>query len=467
MRPHKEIVAYVLIKCLPALVMLGMNVIYYNHLAKNEYVVFLLCMAVHLTFLQITGGWLGAAQSYYFACGLNNGPNSNLIQQAGMRTNVALWLIEFIILMTNTHSAIVALLTVLLTITQTQLQTTYIRLQLLRNVPEQFKLTGIFCVFLALFAAVLVIGKYASVTSFLFIHFAAALLPLVLRKAIFTIGQKKYVSVTIHELAPIIKYAIPMSIWFLLLATNSYFDRYILSSFYPEINPKNYLLTKELTQGVLSLLTAPFIMIAHVKIFNAFRVDNKKLAEDTIASYASTALAICLIVMPILDYMFQLVIGKFVSASYVHNHVIFLFNYIGIMAFCISMYSQKGLEVHGYTKSMLGGMLFVLLFQITVHYIFRDNSGLLKFSVINSAAGIIYLLITATLSNSIIKFRFFSSPWFFLVLTSSILYLAMQVVPTQFFMHFTSALWWSWILFFCITSFFGVSKLLKLWVFQK
>jgi len=463
MRSVQKIIAYSLVKVLPALVMLGMNVIYYNYLSKDGYVLFLLSMAVHLTFLQVAGGWLSAAQSYYFTRAAGEGPSSDLIQWAGMQANIILWVFEFIALLIYTHNVSIAFLTVFLTMVQTQMQTTYTRLQLLGKIKYQFSLTVIYCAALTIFAVLLIVSRYVSVVAFLSIHIAAVLLALIWNHGSLRLGQISRNSVSWNQFLLMIKYAVPMAFWFLFFATNSYLDRYLLGWFYLDLNAKDYLLTKELTQGVLSLLTAPFVMVAHVSIFNAFRLGDKNTAEDAILKYASTTLVICLIAMPVLDNIFSIFIEKFINSNYSHSHTIFLFNYVGILSLCISMYTQKGLEVRGYTKLMASLILFVLFFQLFAHYIFKEYVGMAKFSAINMAAGLSYLFLTARFSSSILRFRIFCPLWFSGLLVISLFYIVMQVIVSFYSVQYIDFFWCIWFIFFVLTSMGYLYKLSKIW----
>ena len=455
--------AYSLVKVLPALVMLGMNVTYYSHLSKDGYVLFLLSMAVHLTFLQVAGGWLGAAQSYYFARGAEGGLSPDLIQWAGMQANIILWIFEFIALLIYTHNASIAFLTVFLTMAQTQMQTTYARLQLLGKIKHQLSLTVIYCAALTIFAVLLIVGRYASVVAFLSIHLAAVLLALIWNQGSLRLGQISRNSVSWHQFLQMTKYAIPMAFWFLFFATNSYLDRYLLGWLYLDLNTKDYFLTKELTQGVLSLFTAPFVMVAHVSIFNAFRLGDKNTAEDAMLKYASTTLMICLIAMPVLDNIFLLFIKKFINDNYLHSHTIFLFNYVGILSLCISMYTQKGLEVRGHTKLMSSLILLVLFFQLFAHYLFKEYSGIAKFSIINMAAGLFYLFLTIGFSSSILRFRIFRPLLFSGLLVTSLFYIVMQVIGGFYSVQYIDFFWCIWFIFFVLASTSYLYKLSKIW----
>ena len=407
---------------------------------------------------------MGAAQSYYFARGAEKDPSPDLIQWAGMQTNAILWVFEFIVLLAYTHKISIALLTVVLTMVHTQLQTTYIRLQLIKKIKLQLSLTVIYCTGLAIFAILLIIYRHVSVAAFLSIHIAAVLLALIWNQKPLRLPKISQNSVSLHQFILMMKYAIPMAFWCLFFATNSYLDRYLLGWFYLDVSSKDYLLTKELTQGILSLLTAPFIMVAHVGIFNAFRVGEKNIAEDVIFKYASTALVICLIAMPIIDNAFSIFIEKFVNDSYLHSHIIFLFNYVGILSLCMSMYSQKGLEVRGYTKLLAITMLCILLFQLLAHYIFKDYVGVVKFSAINMAAGLFYLFATARFSRSILRFRIFCPLWLGGLLAISILYVLMQVVVSIYVVEYVAIFWGIWAAFFVLISGVYLYKLSRIWV---
>ena len=463
MRLSREIATYGLIKFLPALVMLGMNIIYYKYLAKDDYILFLSSMAVHLTFLQVTGGWLGAAQSYYFARGVGKGPTPNLIQKAGLRPNIFLWVVEFCVLLISSSSWLVALLAVALTITQTQILAISTRLQLAGKVRAQLEITILFCGLLALSTAIIIATQSVSTASFLGAHISAALVALAWTRFKIYPPEETRDSVTVRELIPIIKYAIPMAAWFFLLATNSYLDRYLLNLFYSEINPKNYLLTKELTQGVISLLTAPFIMVAHVRIFNAFRDGNSGGAEKSILQFASMTLIICLIAMPLLDVAFKVAIRSFVHAEYTHSHTVFLFNYVGILAICISMYAQKGLEVAGKSKTMLSIIFLTLVVQLSLHFTFKEYVNTVKFAAINMIAGLFFLLLSATLANSVLRFRVMCSKSFVGLVATSFVYFLLQVISDASGLEYKPVLWYTWFLFFVFSSVQGLSNIFNSW----
>ena len=463
MRLSREIATYGFIKFLPALVMLGMNIIYYKYLTKDEYILFLSSMAVHLTFLQVTGGWLGAAQSYYFAKGLGKAPTLDLIQKAGIRPNLVLWVVEFCVLLLSSSSWLVGLLAVVLTITQTQILAISTRLQLSGKMREQLEITTIFCGLLALLTLIIIATKSASTAGFLGAHISAALIALAWTRFKIYPSEETRDSVTVRELIPIIKYAIPMAAWFFLLATNSYLDRYLLNLFYSEINPKNYLLTKELTQGVISLLTAPFIMVAHVRIFNAFRDGNNGGAEKSMLQFASMTLVICLIAMPFLDLAFKVAIRSIVNAEYVHNHSVFLFNYVGILAICISMYAQKGLEVAGKNKVMVYIIFLTLAMQLGMHFIFREYVNVVKFAAINLLAGIFFLLLSATLANSVLRFRVTCSKSFAGLVATSFVYLLLQVISDTSGLEYKPILWYTWFLLFVFSSIQELNNIFNSW----
>lgn len=459
MRPSQEIATYGLIKFLPALVMLAMNVIYYKYLTKQEYMIFLSSMAVHLTFLQVTGGWLGAAQSYYFAKGLGKAPTLDSIQKAGVKSNIVLWVIEFWVLLLYSSSWLVGILVVVLTVTQTQLVSFSTRLQLSGRVRPQLEIAVVFCSLLALLTTLIINIKLISAASFLMAHISTAAVALLWARLRTEDTEQTPNSVTSSDLISIIKYAIPMAAWFFLFATNSYLDRYVLNLVFPQVDPKNYLLTKELTLGAVSLLTAPFIMVAHTRIFNAFRHADRGKAEKSILEYASATIVVSLVSMPILDLLFEIAIRNFVNSAYIHSHAVFLFNYVGILVLCISMYAQKGLEVAGNSKVMVYIIACTLMLQVALHYIFMDYESMVKFAAINLAASTFYFLLVARAGNQILKFGVIRSWWFVGLCVVVFAYIALQLIGVQYELRYLLQIWIAWSLTFLLLSFKGLTSL--------
>lgn len=459
MRPSQEIVTYGLIKFLPALIMLGMNVTYYKYLTKQEYMLFLSSMAVHLTFLQVTGGWLGAAQSYYFAKGLGKAPTLGSIQKAGVKSNLVLWLIEFCVLILYSSSWLIGILVVVLTIAQTQLISFSTRLQLSGKVRNQLEIAVVFCSMLALATTLIINIKLISAASFLAVHISTVVVALVWARLRTENTEQRPNSVTSADWISIIKYAIPMATWFFLFATNSYLDRYVLNLIFPQVDPKNYLLTKELTLGAVSLLTAPFIMVAHARIFNAFRHADKVKAEKSMLEYASATIVVSLVSMPILDLIFGIAIRSFVNSAYIHSHAVFLLNYVGILVLCISMYAQKGLEVAGNSWVMVYIIACTLILQLGLHYIFMDYEGMVKFSAINLAAATCYFLLVLRAGNRILKFGLVRSCWFVGLSVVAFAYIALQLIEGVRELRYSLQIWMVWSLTYFLFSFKGLASL--------
>ncbi|MBC7490359.1 MAG: hypothetical protein H7240_10750 [Glaciimonas sp.] len=439
--------------------MLGMNVIYYKFLSKQEYILFMSSMAVHLTFLQVTGGWLGAAQSYYFAKGLGKAPALSSIQEAGVKSNLVLWMVEFCILLINASSLLVGILVVVLTIAQTQLISCSTRLQLSGKVRPQLEIAVVFCGLLALSTTFIINIQLISAASFLVAHISAAVVALVWAQLRIQTTVQTTNSVTPIDLILIIRYAVPMATWFFLFATNSYLDRYILNLMFPQIDAKNYLLTKELTQGAVSLMTAPFIMVAHTKIFTAFRHKNKAGAEKSMLEYASATLVVSLVLMPILDLAFDVAIRNYVNSAYAHSHAVFLLNYVGILVLCISMYAQKGLEVAGNSRAMVYIIASTLMIQLGLHYIFLDYESMVKFAAINLAAATCYLILVALVGNRILNFRLVRSWWFAGLIVVAFTYIALQLIGGLYEVRYIFQLWMAWSLMFFTFSIKGFTSL--------
>ena len=455
--------AYTLVKCLPAGMLLGMNVIYYSQLSKQDYILFLLCMGIHFTFLQVAGGWLGSAQSFYFA---NEGSGRSTLTfsgRAGMRANTLLWLPEFVILLIIVKSPIAAALTVGLTFLQTSMQVAYTRMQLANAIKKQIKLTVLYCLMMAGLAAALVFTHSSSVEALLAIQIAAVFFALVWYSRTIEQPSADLNSVTKSQLISLVRYAIPMGLWFFLFATNSYFDRYLIGVAYPNLNPKDYLLTKELTQGVLSLLTAPFIMVAHVKIFTAYRAANYEGAEKNIEKYASSMLFVGLVSMPIIDSCFGFFIRILVNPLYVHDHISFLSNYLSILVMCIGLYIQKGLEVSGRSASMVIAIFSVLMVQVFLHYFLNDTRGLVKFALVNLIGSFIYIGIVNHMSRKILKFNIIFPVGFWLMAGFLALY-SVAHIPSSIYMVDVATLFWSgWVICFILASLVCVKKLVGAW----
>lgn len=464
MHSVREILSYGLIKSLPALVALGMNVVYFNNLESNQYVQYLLIIAIHITFLQMTGGWLSAAQSYVYAGGKLGGSSQSTMQSAGMQLNAALWAIELVLIIFITSSFAVAVVAVSFTLLQTQLQTKNIIFQLNGNVKSQLQLMIIYCVAISVGAITLTSTRSITVLSLLGLHLFGTALALAWHytAARTPIGRPRYIPLV--QLRKAIRYAVPMVLWIFLFATNSFMDRYMLKYIYPSFNPKDYLLSKELTQGVLSLITAPFIMVAHAKVFSCFQKKDIIAASEAISKYASTTFGFCIVILPIADIAFSEFLSRYLDSGYRHSHVVFIFNYLAIALLCMSMYTQKGLEVKGRNALMVRVIFCALTLQLTCHYIFIDVIFIEKLAVINFIASVFYVFVTGWLANDILAVKMIAPRRLTGLLLSLLAYVCLWSILEFNLLQIYSWLWIAWVVVFLLSAIAYMKKIYQIWL---
>lgn len=464
MRIGREILGYSLIKLLPAAVMVVMSTIYYKYLIVDEYLFFLSLLAIHLTTIQVTAGWLGAAQSFYFAKMQVNTPSLAAIQKAGMRTNIVLWFVELFVLFIYTNNLVISALLVCLTVLQTKIFAVSTQFQLQTQIKKQVEIVFLFSCTLAILTFLLIKNYQVSIVGLILVNVLSATAVLIWINLKPSLEKEKNNPLTTRELLELLEFTIPMAIWCFLFATNSYFDRYAINYLEYKNDSKNYFFTKELTQGILSLLTAPFIMVAHVKIFNNFRIENKQNAERDMREFASFTVAVCLMLMPLMDVLFDVIIKRFINQNYIHSPAIFLLNYLGILILCVSMYAQKGLEVVGNSKKLAFVIASTLIMQIILNLIFRNSENIVKFALINIICSILYFVLVVQLGKKTLYFRFIKNWWFLGLIVVSILYVVLRTLTETLELIYKSYFLWSWMAIFallCTRALYSCIKMLS------
>lgn len=464
MRIGREILGYGLIKFLPAAVMFLMSTIYYKYLIEDDYLFFLSLLSLHLTAIQVTAGWLGAAQSFYFAKGQDKTPSLAAIQNAGMRANIVLWLVELFVLLIYTNSLVTSTLLVCFTVLQTKIFAISTYLQLQTQIKKQVEIVFLFSFTLAILTFLLIKNHQVSIIGLLLVNVLSATAALLWANLKPPLKKEKNNQLTKKELLELLKFTIPMAVWCFLFATNSYFDRYAINYLEYKIDSKNYVFTKELTQGMLSLLTAPFIMVAHVRIFNNFRLGNKQNAERDIREFATFTVIVCLMLMPLMDVLFDVIIKMFVNEKYVHSPTIFLVNYLGILILCVSMYAQKGLEVVGNSKKLAFVIASTITMQISLNLIFKNSESIVKFAIINLVCSTLYFILVAQLGRKTLLFQFIKNWWLGGVIAVSILYVVSRIITESLRLVYEPYLLWAWVaisVMLCTKTLYSCVKMLS------
>jgi O-antigen/teichoic acid export membrane protein len=205
-------------------------------------------------------------------------------------------------------------------------------------------------------------------------------------------------------------YGFPMIGWFMGAQLLNISDRYLLQIFRGSAEVGIYAPNYNLVTSAFGLVTAPLIKAAHPLLMKAAGgTDIKKERLQTlITSFSRYFLLVAFPVAAFVGVFSREVATVFLGAAFREGHVIIPIILFGVLAWNFSMYGHKGLEIRGWTRTMLGYVLICAATNVVLNLCFIPRYGYLGAAVTTLISFLLYPVLVHSGTRKDIAWRI---PW--------------------------------------------------------
>jgi O-antigen/teichoic acid export membrane protein len=398
---NRDVLAYVPVKIVPAVTGLLSIILLTRNLTPEGYANYSVAITTVLLLVQLSGTWI--SNSVLFFIPEENTPEGKftLFRQT---MNIQLLLaipatvLTFVVINTITNKiqmAFTGSILVILQLTQSLMLTF---LQSNRKISYQAIIVSTQCAFQVATLCWLILvnkGKESSAISSIIIGLIAGNLI-----TIYFICQLphrtkvKYKAISNELFIKIVKYGMPMCLWF--FATQFYItgDRIILKYFGITEQLGQYSSFRDLATGCAGFLTMPLLMASHPIIMEKWK--NKNPIEDTEKIISNNITILSVLFMPIIaatDIIGKDLITVLFGERYEMSKKIMILVIISIYLGAIAMHLQRGLEAAGKTFLMAKLALIVAAFFFTISVFSIPKYGVIGGAIAVMLSSCLYVII--------------------------------------------------------------------------
>jgi O-antigen/teichoic acid export membrane protein len=409
---QRDMIRYVPVKLVPALVGLASIVVLTRALSPDQYGIYSVVLTTVLLLVQLGGSWLYTAVLYvypdYYPDRSAEFRRETVRIQALSAIPAAAIGYGAIYIMTRRHLLAMAGTTVLAGQMFQSLLLSFF--QSTRKVTEQAVSIVIQCLsqfgFLCL-AVFLADGREVAALLSISAGYGAGILALALRSG----GERRSCSpdgtASGRDLfRKLFAYGAPMCVWFFATQFYAIGDRLILKYFRTAADVGQYASFKDLSVGCAGFLTMPLLLASHPIIMAMWK---KGCAKEDIEKLIARNIALLSLFFTPLLVLVHLcgpeLIGMALGKRYLVDKSVMMFVVLSVYIASLSMYVQKGMEVTGKTDVMAKVALMVALLSLFGNLIAIPMHGVLGASVVVVASQLLYLSITWVLTSDTLLVR--------------------------------------------------------------
>ncbi len=221
-------------------------------------------------------------------------------------------------------------------------------------------------------------------------------------------------------------YGLPMAGWLLAFQLIFQSNRIFLEKFRSATEVGLFASAYDLINGSLSLLMTPFLLATHPVVMQLWAKDRDKIGIERLLERVSRYLLLFFVPVFFFILVFQektfAVLGKGYGVVGWVVPIMVLSSFIAQF----SMYTHKGLEVMGRTKTMLTVGVMTVFFHIVLSFIFVKDYGYPACAVISLASYLFYIVIIYGFSKRYIRLRISCSSLCKMCFTAGILSIMMK-----------------------------------------
>jgi len=410
---QREMIRYVPVKLVPAVLGLASIVILTRALSPDQYGWYSVVITTVLLLVQLGGSWLYTAVLYvypeYYPGRAAEFQRETLTIQAISAIPAATIGYVAIYLMTRRH--LLALLGTTVLATQLFQSLLLSFFQSSRKVADQAISVGIQGLsqfgFLC-FAIVLANGKEAAALLSVSVGYATGILALVWKRRGTLVRPSSADSPLSNRdlFRKLLGYGMPMCVWFFATQFYTVGDRLILKYFRASADLGQYASFKDLSVGCAGLLTMPLLLASHPIIMAMWK---NGCGKDEIGKLIARNIALLsLLFTPLLvlvDLCGPELVALVLGPRYLLGKSVMLFIVLSVYIASLSMYVQKGLEVTGETGVLAKVALAVALFSLLANLVAIPRYGVLGASLVVVASQFLYIGVLWGLTSDILIVR--------------------------------------------------------------
>jgi O-antigen/teichoic acid export membrane protein len=237
-------------------------------------------------------------------------------------------------------------------------------------------------------------------------------LPLVF--SVFNIGRLKIFWLSANDnrhqykliLSEFFRYGFPLSLWFGVSLSLSFFDRFFIEYFYGFENTGIYASFTDLVIRIFSILVFPLTLAAHPRIMSAWNNNNQSVAITIWRKALQYQLGIFIILMATVmiftDQIFSLLMVALpelnISYSYLLMPIL-----IGGFLWQFALLCHKPLEMDQRTKLMVALMLAALCVNLIGNIVYLPHYGIIATAYTYMASAGVYIIAVIYFSRN--KFK--------------------------------------------------------------
>ena len=409
----RDVLAYVPIKLIPAITGLLSIFILTRSLMPTEYARYSTAITTTLLLVQLAGAWLSSSILYIYSDFLDTNSQSNFRRQtinlqAVVSIPVAIIAYITIYLVTQIHA--LALVSAVLILSQLMHGLLMTFLQSSRKIYAQAVSVALQCATQLSVLCVLVLyanGKEAASVSAVAIGLIVGTLSLYIANGGMTFHKMTDGYFVSREIfMKMIRYGMPVSLWF--FATQFYVisDRILLQFLGYESELGKYASFRDLATGCASFLTMPLVMASHPIIMSKWK--NKENPKEIEKILSNNMLYLMMIFAPIL-VMTDITGGYFIEEIFGEQYVlpatVMVLVVTSIFLGSIAIHLQKGLEVTGKTMLMAKISVGTAIFSGIVNILVVPAFGVLGGAAVVVLSSILYMMLISMFTRKILSPR--------------------------------------------------------------
>lgn len=395
----RDILAYVPVKIVPAITGLLSIILLTRNLTPKEYALYSVTIVTVILLVQLFGSWLSNSVLFFFPEQNTHNNQYNffkhsLILQIFLTVPAVLSAYIIINLVTqNKYLAIAGCVLVFFQLIQS-LMLTFLQSQ--RKINYQTIIVSLQCIIqIATLCWFLLLsdGKELSAVVAIIIGFISGNIVTfcIMHKlyAHFRISSYQYSTAILRKL---LKYGLPMCLWFFFIQFYMVGDRIILQYFGNTNGLGQYSSFRDLATGCVSLLTMPLLMASHPIIMEKWKNQRQVKEIENIISNNIIILTFFFAPLILATHILgkELVVMLFGDLYELSSYIMVLV-LSSIYTTAVAMHLQRGLEVTGRTFLMAKLAFTAACSFLTIAYFLIPKFGTLGSSIAVSLSTIIYI----------------------------------------------------------------------------
>lgn len=387
---------YVPVKILPAIAGLLSVYILTENFSKENYIDYTFLISSILLVGQLFNGWLNSTIIYFF-------PNCKTFQEEYQFVNdffsiqLVFQFLGFCVLFSVIYAGLgeikISLFASLLFLVQGSIVFISSILQSKRKIKAQVLSTMIQAILHIISLILMVYFFKDNLVVYLILYIISFIVSLLILLSIhkengyrfrFNIVDKAIVN-------KVLQYGLPICIWIFSVQFYSTGDRILFKFLNINENVVNYIAFKDLAIGLSGFISMPLLLASHPIIMNmVIKEKDFKGAVFIIERNINILLMLFLPCILVVYFYGEYLIGLVLGEKYLLSPIMMVMILLTVLASCISIYLQKGLEVGFKTKEMLYVALFVVLFSMLSNLVFIPLYGAYASIIIGFLSQLLY-----------------------------------------------------------------------------